>query len=76
MASITKQQLRLIYGLEPKTLQRLMNVTFYEELQKVGYVKTCVTLSPRVVDEFIKLWGEPDEKMDKHLKKCYQNHIE
>ena len=56
---VSKKTLRAKYGLERQAMDQLMNVQFFEELQKVGYTnKKSKNLSPRVVRKFIELYGE------------------
>lgn len=50
--------------LNVKQLQLLMNVEFFEELQKVGYEKQSKRLSPNVVRKFIELYGKPLNEID------------
>lgn len=58
---LRKSDLAAQYGMHPKRLQKLMNGDFKEELELVGYHSRQITLSPRVVQRFYQLYGEPPQ---------------
>jgi hypothetical protein len=59
---MSKSELALKYGFGATKLQKLLNITHYEELEKVGYQKSDQILSPNVVRKFMELYGEPLEQ--------------
>lgn len=56
---ITKAELAQRYGISSEMLKKLMNQTYFEELSLVGYCKTSVYLSPKIIRKFIECHGEP-----------------
>lgn len=62
--SIRKNELATMYGLNREALRILMNVTYKDELEKVGYKIKSITLPPKVVRKFIELHGEPLQDSD------------
>jgi hypothetical protein len=58
--SVTKSILAKKYNLSNEKMAKLLNNDYFEELEKVGYKKDKRNiLSPHVVREFIRLYGEP-----------------
>jgi len=55
----TKFELAERYGIAPHVLKILMNVTYFDELATVGYVKTSKMLAPKVIRKFIELHDKP-----------------
>ncbi len=66
--TIRKSELADIYGVHRKYLSVLLNQVYYDELVKVGYNKTCKTISPMIVRKFIELYGEPLTVEDYQVK--------
>lgn len=56
---MSKQELARLYGISAATLRKLLNVTFYNKLREVGYVKQQQLLSPNAVRLFMSLYGQP-----------------
>lgn len=63
---VTKAELAQLYGISTSVLAKFMNSEkyYYSELEKEGYLKTSVTLSPKVVRKFIECHGEPLTEKD------------
>lgn len=57
---LRKSELAELYGMHPSRLRKLMNGDFKEELELVGYKTTQQILSPKVVNRFFELYGEPN----------------
>ncbi len=57
----TKAELADLYSLHRAALAKLMNSKniYFEELEKVGYEKNMVTLTPKIIRKFVELHGEP-----------------
>jgi len=55
----TKFELAERYGIPQHVLKNLMNVTYFDELETVGYVKTSKMLAPKVIRKFIELHDKP-----------------
>lgn len=61
---MSKKELRLLYGISYMTLHKLLNERYFEELEKVGYVKTDRILPPVVIQKFQELYGKPFTETD------------
>jgi hypothetical protein len=59
MGAVTKQELCEAYNFSLRTLGRLLNSQYYEEIKELGYNKHSNILSPKVINKFIDLYGEP-----------------
>jgi len=56
---MSKKELANLYKISRGTLSFLLNVTYFKELQKVGYTKEHKLLTPLIVEKFIELYGRP-----------------
>jgi len=56
---MSKKELANLYRVSSGTLAYLLNVVFYDELQKEGYDKENKILAPKIVARFIELYGQP-----------------
>lgn len=56
---LTKSELAAKYGITVRTLAKLLNVRYFDELAAVGYEKSCKYLSPKVIQKFFEFYGEP-----------------
>lgn len=61
---ITKAWLAERHGFSASHLAKLLNVDYFEELQKVGYKKRSIILSPVVFEAFEASYGPPKQKKD------------
>tara|TARA_X000000950_G_C13690434_1_gene567788 strand:+ start:363 stop:596 length:234 start_codon:yes stop_codon:yes gene_type:complete len=57
--SVTKQELCEAYNFSLQTLGRLLNKQYYSILSELGYNKRSNILSPKIINKFIELYGEP-----------------
>lgn len=55
---ISKSKIQRLYKISVSTLQRLLNVKYYEVLHAEGYSKTSKNLSPKQFEIFVSLYGE------------------
>lgn len=55
----TKAELAAKYNMSADALRELLNVRYYEKLKDLGYTKTCKILPPKVVREFVEIYGKP-----------------
>lgn len=59
-----KYELAAHLGFSKKKLQKLMNVTYLEDLKPLGYEKNVQLLSPNVVRKVLELYGKPLSKTE------------
>lgn len=57
--SVTKQEVCEAYNFSIQTLGRLLNKKYYTVLSELGYTKKCTIISPKVINKFVELYGEP-----------------
>ena len=57
--SVTKQELCEAYNFSLTTLGGLLNRQYYSILKELGYRKRSNILSPKIINKFIDLYGEP-----------------
>lgn len=57
--TITKAELCEMCGFSSSTLRRYMNQMYFEDLKKVGYKTTQQILTPKILEKFFELFGEP-----------------
>jgi hypothetical protein len=53
----TKSQLAAYMTLSSGKLQKILNEVYFEELEALGYCKTCKILSPKIVKFVLEAWG-------------------
>ena len=56
---ISKAILAQKYAVSPSTMNRLLNVHYYDDLASVGYKKSMRILPPVIIRKFIEIYGEP-----------------
>lgn len=59
--SVFKSELAEEYRMSMGQLSYLLNVRYFEHLKTFGYHKYMKLLSPKIVAEFVKIWGYSDE---------------
>jgi hypothetical protein len=58
--SLTKKEVRLDLGISKTTMHNWLNIKYYDELVKVGYVKNNNILIPAVLNVlWLKIYGFP-----------------
>jgi transcriptional regulator with XRE-family HTH domain len=58
---LSKKQVAEKMGISSSTLQKLLNFTWYDELEKCGYNRNLKLLSPRMLQIIYNNWGfEPE----------------
>jgi len=55
--ALKKYELALLYGVSCRTLSRMLNEIYYDEIRPKGYKKNSVYVSPEIVAEFIYNWN-------------------
>jgi hypothetical protein len=53
---LTKKQLVEKMGISASTLQKLLNVDWYDEIVECGYKKNLKILSPRILKKIFDIW--------------------
>lgn len=59
ITTTSKTELARMFGISISTLTRLLNVTYFEKLEIVGYQKTQKLLYPKQIQKFYELHGTP-----------------
>lgn len=59
-----KSELARKYNMSVRSLARLLNHRYYEELAQLGYKKTDQFIQPLIVRKFFEIWGEPLNEND------------
>lgn len=57
--TITKEQLSRKYCISKRHLSYLLNEKYYDQLMPLGYEKKSIILSPKIVNKFIEIYGQP-----------------
>ena len=57
--TVTKQMVCSAYQFSRSTFASLFNVRYFKQLESVGYTKESVIISPKVINKFVEIYGEP-----------------
>lgn len=49
-ATLTKKNVRIMLNISASTLNRWLNIRYFEELQQIGYQKNDRILNPKIVN--------------------------
>jgi len=63
MKTLSKKELASKMGVSPSTLQKLLNIDYFDELVICGYHKNLKILSPRMIEVLKNNWGDFEESI-------------